>query len=122
MTSATVGNIDYLFISSVDSAVRICRVDGSSFTEIHKFKGAEAVRLLWLRDRSVLLVTEMNYALDSQSIRAFKFDSDLKKTIARPTVFNAEAGLWIYSWIEPGPNRITLFDGKKRELIELKVI
>ena len=122
MTAATVGNIDYLFTSSIDSAVRLYRVDGSSFTQINKFQCTNPFCLLWLKERSILLVSEFNGTLNSDSVRAFKFDADLKKTVEDATVLNAKEGLVIRSWSETGENGVTLFDNKKKELVDMKVI
>ena len=122
MTGTTVGNVDCLFTSSEDLAVRLLRVDGSALTEIQTFKCADPYRLLWLKERSVLLVSEWNVTLNSHSVRAFKFDVEFKKTVEDATVLNAEEGLNIVSGIEAGANGVTLFDWKKRELVDMKVI
>ena len=122
LTAATVGNIDYLFTSAEDKAVHLYRVDGSSFTEIYKFQCANPFCLLWLKERSILLVSEWNESLYSDSVRAFKFGIDMKKTVEEATVLNANEGLKIISWIETGANGVTLFDLKKKEFVDLKVI
>ena len=122
LTASTVGNIDYLFTSAEDKTVHLYRVDGSSFTEIYKFQCANPNCLLWLKEHSILLVAELNVSLQSHSVRAFKFGIDMKKTVEEATVLNANEGLNIQSWIETGENGVTLFDWKKRELVDLKVI
>ncbi len=122
LTAATVGNIDYLFTSAEDKAVHLYRVDGSSFTEIYKFQCADPCDLLWIKERSLLLVSEWNVTLHSDSVRAFKFGIDMKKTVEEATVLNVNEGLDILSWIETGANEVTLFDGNKNDLVDLKVI
>ena len=102
--------------------MRLYRVDGDSFIQINKFQCTSPVCLLWLKERPILLVTEWNRTLDSHSVRAFKFDVDLKRTVKDATVLNANEGLWIQSWIETGENGVILFDRNRRELDELKVI
>ena len=123
VTAATVGNIDYLFISAEDNMVRLYRADGNSLKETYKFRCVNPVGLLWLKESSILLVAEVDMTLNSPSVRAFKFNIDMKRIVEEATIMNANEGLcsWICSWIETGANGITLFDWKKKELVELKI-
>ena len=117
MSVASIGLIDYLFTTAEDRRVRLIRVDGSSLTEIYKVPCADPERILWLRDRSVLLVYE-----GIGSVRPIKFECDFKKAVEESTLMKEIDGVSVESWIETGANRVTLFDWKKKDLFDMIVI
>ena len=98
------------------------RIDGASLIEIYKFHSANPYNLLWLKRRAILLDAEWDDHFLSHSVRAFKFDMNFANIIENTTVMNAVEGLDIESSIEIGENGIILFDYKKKELVEVKVI
>ena len=122
MTSTTVGDINYLFTSEDDNTVHVYKSDGSAYKVILKFDCSGANHLMWLKERSILLVSQWNTALGGESVRAFKFSKDFKKKVNEAIVCDAKEGLNIYSWTQAGVNGVTLFDGKKNELVDLKII
>ncbi len=73
---------------------------------------------------SILLLSESNQDLGGESVRAFQFDTDFKKTVQEATVLDAKEGplMFIDSWIETGENGITLSDSKEYELVDMKII
>ena len=119
MTHATIEEIDYLFVLLADETVHIYRIDESALRPINSFYFSNAYRILWLRERGILLVAKCNCLhIDPNTVLAVKFTDNFFEILEEITVIEPKS--LILTWIEISEDEIAMVYGKN-EFVYLKI-
>ena len=119
MSQATIEEIDYLFVLLADETVHIYRIDESALRPINSFYFSNAYRILWLRERGILLVAKCNCLhIDPNTVLAVKFTENFFEIQEEITVIEPKSR--ILTWIEISEDEIAMVYGKN-EFVYLKI-